>query len=397
MGIESLQVLVLEDHEFQRKIAVCLLKQLNVRSVLEATDGREALEKMSCATGLVDVVLVDLKMPGMDGVQFIRMLAQDHLTSGVIITSSMDPAMLSAVETMGTTHGVAMLGAISKPLTPQKLRNILVKFQAQTPAARAAVWRPSAAELTAALDRGELRVYYQPQVEFATLRVTAMEALVRWAHTDRGLLLPDTFLDLAEEHGLMERLSEFVLDRALTDLTQWRRYNLQFGVAVNAAASVLGRTGAADLIQREVSRRGCQTSDVFIEVTETAAATDDVVVIENLLRLRLKGFGLALDDYGTGYATLQQLNRLPLSHLKIDSSFVTEASHRPKLRTLLDSSLQLARKLGLQSVAEGIETEEAWELLRSLGCDVAQGFLIAQPMPADAVADWHHTWVNSAG
>jgi EAL domain-containing protein (putative c-di-GMP-specific phosphodiesterase class I)/ActR/RegA family two-component response regulator len=397
MGIEALRVLVLEDHEFQRKIAVNLLKQLGVREVLEAADGREALDRVAGATGRIDVVLVDLRMPGMDGVQFMRAIAQDHLATAVVITSSVDPGLVSAAEAMGAEHGVTMLGALSKPLTPHKLRNVLAKFPGERAVPRGATaWRPSAAELTHALDNNELRVFYQPEVEFTTLRVTALEALVRWSHTDRGLLLPETFLDLAEEHGLMRRLTDYVLDRSLADLSRWKSQGMEVAVGLNLAASVLGRPGSADDIQAKVAAYGCTAAEVFVEVTEDSAATDDIVVIENLLRMRLKGFGLALDDYGTGYATMQQLNRLPLSHLKIDSSFVTEAANRPKLRTLLESSITLAHKLGLKAVAEGIETEEAWELLRSLQCDIAQGFLVAHPMPAETVVDWHHNWVHSA-
>jgi EAL domain-containing protein (putative c-di-GMP-specific phosphodiesterase class I)/ActR/RegA family two-component response regulator len=397
MALEDLQVLVIEDHEFQRRIAVNLLRQLGVKAVLEATNGQEALLRLGAAPGGVDVILVDLKMPGMDGVQFIRTIAQNRLAASIVIVSSLDAAMLSAVEEMARTHNVTMLGTISKPITPQKLRNLLARHEEAPRVPRAELpWRPTAAALTDALAAGELRVHYQPEVEIGTLRVPVVEALVRWDHADRGLLLPETFLDLAEAHGVMRQLNDFVLDRVLTDLAQWKRCNLQVCVSMNMPASVLNVPGMADAIHKRVSRAGIQSNEFAIEVTENSAATDDIVVVENLLRLRLKGFGLALDDYGTGYATMQQLNRLPLTQLKIDRSFVAEAARRPKLRTLLESSLQLAHKLGLASVAEGVETEEEWELLRALGCNVAQGFLIAHPMPAEAFPDWMHIWSRSA-
>ena len=398
MSIEELHVLVVEDHEFRRRIACNLLRQLGVASVIEAADGREALDRIQSAAVPIDVALVNLRMPNMDGIEFLRAIARDKLAASVVLISSLDPSLLASVEMLGREHDVRLLGSISKPLTPQKLQNVLDRYDLRETrrSINEARWVPTAPELANALDSGALTVYYQPQVEFATLQVTCMEALVRWTHPARGLLLPDTFLQLAQEHGLMQRLHEFVMQRALTDLAQWRRYNLQCGVAVNIASSVLRQSSTADRIAELTAKHGCQSVDVHIEVTESSAATDEISVVENLLRLRLKGFGLALDDYGTGYATMQQINRLPLTHLKIDRSFINEAGRRPKLRTLLDSSLQLAHKLGLQSVGEGVETEEEWELLRGLGCNIAQGYLVSKPMPSDQVPEWHHNWVQSA-
>lgn len=392
--IDSLRVLVVEDDAFQRRFAAGLLRALPVAQVIEAASGREALERIA-ASPPIDVMLVDLRMPDMDGVEFIRAIGVDRLGASVIIVSNVDAAMLSAVETMARGHAVNILGTVAKPLTPRRLRNLLA-LHGRTARGGAGdsepVWRPAAAELVAALDSGALTVHYQPEVELENLQVVALEALVRWEHPSGGLLLPGVFLDLAENQGLMQRLTAFVLEHALGHLREWKQHGIQTRVSINLAASVLDRPGAADEIHRQVLQGHAHTSEVCLEVTEHSAATDNIVVVENLLRLRLKGFGLALDDYGTGYATMQQLNRLPLTQLKVDRQFVTDAADRPKQRTLLQSSMELAARLGLQSVAEGVERDAEWELLRGLGCNVAQGHLIAHPMPADAVADWHDTW-----
>jgi EAL domain-containing protein (putative c-di-GMP-specific phosphodiesterase class I) len=163
-------------------------------------------------------------------------------------------------------------------------------------------------------------------------------------------------------------------------------------VSVNVSLKSLRDVTLADQIAEIIRGENVQPKRITLEITESAATTDIGKALENLMRLRMKGFGLAIDDYGTGYSSLEQLARIPFTELKIDQAFVTHAGHRESTKVILASSLEMARRLKLLAVAEGVESRENWELLAELKCDVAQGYFIAQPMPAAAYLQWCEDW-----
>lgn len=392
MDFHNLGLIVVEDHEFQRQVALSFLAQLGVRQVIEAADGREALEKIRTAPWPVDVALCDLDMPGMDGVQFIRHLAEDQLVTSIILQSGLESQLIASVEAMARAHGLTVLGTIEKPVTAQKLYNLLSRYK---PGARPRkVTPPSIApeDIRRGLAENEFIAYYQPKVEFQTLKLAGVETLARWRHREKGLLAPASFIEVAERNGLGDALTMRMLELSLTQHKAWAERGLLTPVAVNLTLAYLGQTGVADVINGLAARIGVSNRMITLEVTESLVTTNLTNVLENLARLRMRGFGISIDDYGTGFSSMQQLSRIPFTELKIDQSFVTGATNRPNLRVILESSLQLAHKLGLSAVAEGIEKDEEWGLLKSLGCDVAQGYFIARPMPGEAVADWNATW-----
>ncbi len=173
---------------------------------------------------------------------------------------------------------------------------------------------------------------------------------------------------------------------------QWSKRGSPYTVSVNLSLKSLDDPKLADRITETVRRQGVDPSFIILEVTETAAMTDVARCLENLARLRMKGFGLSIDDYGTGYSSMQQLARVPYTELKIDQSFVLGAASQPRLRVMLESSMELANRLGLTVVAEGVETRQDWDLLKQLGCHKAQGYFIAKPLPADKFLDWVDEW-----
>jgi EAL domain-containing protein (putative c-di-GMP-specific phosphodiesterase class I) len=187
-----------------------------------------------------------------------------------------------------------------------------------------------------------------------------------------------------------------MLDGAIRQCRAWRDAGLDVPVAINLSATSLADTGLADRIADLAARHAVDAKAITLEVTESAAMTDVVRSLDTLTRLRIKGFGLAIDDYGTGFSSMQQLGRIPFTEMKLDQTFVTNAADHPSLEAMLDTSLALARRLELKSVAEGVESARDWELLARLGCDVAQGYLIAQPMPGAALAAWYAAWRGTA-
>jgi EAL domain-containing protein (putative c-di-GMP-specific phosphodiesterase class I)/CheY-like chemotaxis protein len=397
MPDQPLAVLIVEDHEFQRRIAVRLLRACGATTVLEAGDGAEALAAIEDAPGRIDLIVSDLQMPGMDGVELLRAIAERGLVSSVIVASSLDLSVIRSVETMARSYGVTVIGAIEKPLTQDKLQPLILRHLGRRAAApRAPPAQVPEGEIRAGLDAGQFLPFFQPKVDMRTRALAGAEALIRWRHPERGLVPPGAFIGVMEASGLIEHATEAMLDASIAQCRRWRDGGLDVPVSINISAGSLADTGLADRIAAFAGRHGVEHKAIVIEVTESAAMTDVARSLDTLARLRIKGFGLSIDDYGTGFSSMQQLGRIPFTEMKIDQTFVMNAPDQPNLEAMLDTSLALARRLKLRSVAEGVETDREWNLLARLGCDVAQGYLIAKPMPGEALASWHEQWSGAA-
>jgi diguanylate cyclase (GGDEF)-like protein len=246
-----------------------------------------------------------------------------------------------------------------------------------------------AAELRAALATGEdLVLHYQPRADLDTGEVLGVEALARWIHPERGLLLPEAFIALAEHHGLMPELTSLVLERALRQQQAWRRAGLPIEMAVNiSAASVLDH-GFPDEVARLLERSGISDAGLALEITENAELADWEPVLDVIARLDALGIEICLDDFGTGHSSLAHLKRLPVRRLKIDRSFVLDMLHDRGDDAIVRFTVDLGRDLGVHVVAEGVETPRQWERLADLGCDSAQGFYLARPTAAASLTAW---------
>ena len=393
MTLSALQVMVVEDHGFQRRMALRLLSELGIESVHEAADGIAALELLQRLPQPPDVVLVDLDMPGMDGIEFIGHVAQDHLARGIALVSAMDPALLAAVQTMARACGLAVLGSIEKPLTVDKLRALLTSWDERLHGDdEDDLVEVSLEDVRTALLHDELVAWFQPQVEFLNGKVIAVEALARWRRPDGHLVRAGHFVPLLEREGHSHKLTDAMLEQACRWKRKWDQDGMRLHLSVNVSPSVLGDPTIADHYQQVVGDHGVRPEDVMLEITEGSLVTDAARGLGVLARLRLKGFGLSIDDFGTGYSSLAQLSQIPFTELKIDRDFVSGASTAPRKRAVIEASLDLARKLQLEVVAEGVETTEDWQMLAELGCGVAQGYLIAAPVAGEDLSDAVGRW-----
>ncbi|WP_230686834.1 putative bifunctional diguanylate cyclase/phosphodiesterase [Catellatospora vulcania] len=237
-------------------------------------------------------------------------------------------------------------------------------------------------------DRGGLRLFYQPQVEIATGEVVGVEALLRWQHPTRGPVSPDELIRVAEPSSVMRLLTRWVVEEAVIQLAKWSASGLQVRMAVNVSVRDLHTGAIVEQIEELLARYDVEPYRLQLEITESALMADPHRVLATLTRLQLLGVGIALDDFGTGYSSLQHLRRLPLSEVKIDRSFVMAMADDPDDLVIVRSIIELAGALGLRVVAEGVEDERAWRLLQSAGCEVAQGWFYARPLPPDELADW---------
>ena len=239
-----------------------------------------------------------------------------------------------------------------------------------------------------ALDRGELHMVYQPKVLLETGEVTRLEALVRWDEPELGPVEPSRFVPLAEKHGLIAPLTEWGLRTTLEQWHSWREEGLDTHIAFNISAISLQSLDFPDLVERICNELEVPTDRLVLELTE--GATQPLIkLMDTLTRFRIKGIGLAIDDFGTGYSSLMQLRQLPFTEVKIDKLFVKDLPVAHDSCVIVKSIVDLAHGLGLVATAEGVETAEQLRFLRSVRCDVAQGFLVAEPLEGGALKRWH--------
>ena len=393
MRLAQMSVMVVEDHGFQRRMALRLLGELGVVRVFEAADGIAALDALERMDAAPDVVIVDLDMPGMDGIEFIGHVAQRKLARAVIVASALEAALLNTVQTMTRAYGLRVLGCVEKPLTALKLADTLALYDgSEVDTAAEDELHLDAAAIDEGLERDEFVPFFQPQVEIANGKVVSVEALARWRRADGQVVRPAQFIGLVEREGRIDRLTDRLLEKACAWKRRWSKLGLELRVSVNVSMLSLGQVEAADRYQQIVRSHGVDPRDVVLELTESAVMGEAAHALNVLARLRLKGFGLSIDDFGTGYSSLAQLSHIPFTELKIDSSFVTGAAQQPRKRAVVEASLDLARKLDLTVVAEGVETVEEWQMLAELGCSTAQGYLISRPVPGDQIADVVAHW-----
>lgn len=245
-----------------------------------------------------------------------------------------------------------------------------------------------ARDLKQAAERGEFELFYQPKIDAVSLQITAAEALLRWRHPTLGMVSPTRFIPLAERHGLISRVGDWVLDEALRQAALWRKAGLRMRVAINVSGYQMRQDDFALRLERGLKLHGLQPGRFTCEITESVAMEDTAVTLRAFARLGKLGVHVSIDDFGTGHSSLASLRRLPAHELKIDRSFVTDLGHSEQARSIVAAIVQMARVLGMHVVAEGVETEAQRDELMRLGCDELQGWLFAKPMSARALGLW---------
>ena len=248
-------------------------------------------------------------------------------------------------------------------------------------------------ELRRGIAEGQLVVWYQPQVDARTRRVVSVEALVRWEHPKLGLLQPGTFIPGARRSGLMLALTEAVLGQAVQDAICWRKEGFEFRVSINSAPPELLGGTLLPVLYEALASSGLPPDTLVVEVTEDSFLSEPAHARQTLLELREHDVEISVDDYGTGFSSLAYLRDLPIQELKMDRSFVNTVTEDPRSRVIVESTTQMAHAMGMRLVAEGVEDEVTARALTEMGVDLLQGFHVARPMPAAAVAPWIREWV----
>lgn len=383
---KPLRVLVLDDHPLHCLHVSQLLQEAGFGPVDTALDGRQALAMLHCQA--YDLVLLDLHMPEMDGVQFIHALTDVERVPILAIVSSCSRRLMNSVSLMAKDKGLAVLGTFSKPLEARHVEQIsAIIGTGQGPALPPPPEHEPVFErevLEQAIARRELRARFQPRRALDSGQIVGAEALVRWHNPSFGLLMPDSFLASISRCRLDHALLLLMLDDAIQAQRHWQRLGHRLTVSVNLPTGLLEDPGLPDQLQRITLAAGLATRDICFELLETERPLSPGQYHMGASRLRLKGFGLAQDDFGMGYSSMYALISTPFTELKIDRHFVHGAAADEARAAALVAAVQLGRQLGLEVVAEGVESARDLEFLRLIGCDSAQGYLISAALELDA-------------
>ena len=398
-SLPTQRILLVDDDPVARHQADLLLKALGIQGVQIANGGNNALEQIAQDKNHFDLLIIDLHMPEMDGIELVRRLAHSQYKGDLALCSGVDERLLETAAELVRAKGLNLRGTLTKPMTQTKLAALLTRTSTkQVASPHWSVREIHSRDISEGLAHNEFTVHFQPKVDTMTMEVVGVEALARWRHQG-WFIAPDHFIRVAEEAtDLIGPLSEFTVSKALLGGIRLARAGFPLNVAVNLSATWLSDLELPERLELTTHAAGFQCEQLTLEITETGLIGDPATSLDILTRLRLKGFQLSIDDFGTGYSSMEQLQRIPFNELKLDRRFVQSAPERPAARAILASSVDIARKLGLSTVAEGVETQEQLDLVRRLGCNQVQGWLIAKAMPLEELLHWlhaYHTGENS--
>lgn len=380
--MKSFNILIVEDHPFQQLYLQNLFNEQGLFDLECARDGAEALARLNKRD--FDLVLTDLLMPGMDGVQFIQGLAAQRSRPALAIMSAASRRMLMGASLVASNLQVKVIGLLSKPVNAAALGCLIDQLQALRQTipveAHAGIDRQS---LLQALDKGELQAWFQPKKALNNGRIVAAEALVRWVHPKHGTLLPGLFLPALIAFDLEEPLLWRVLEQAMAAQATWRQQGYDIPVSINLPTHLLNSHDLPDRILAFVLKHQGLPARICFELMECSVPDDISNFYAGACRLRIKGFGLSQDDFGKGYSSYMNLVSAPFTELKIDRALVQGCNANAELAQALTSIVSLGRQLGLTVVAEGVETAQELALLRKIDCTQVQGFLISHAVSSD--------------
>ncbi len=386
-------IMVVDDSKVQCEHAVqlcqCILPDVEIRQVYHGADALKALREKVC-----DIVVIDLEMPVMDGVELSEYIAQEKLANSIIICSSKDKMLIESVGSMCESNGLHLSGVIAKPVSKDALETCFNKYrelqQSSHPQHSSAegYLEFSKDEIIKGINENQFELFYQPKLTTKGLLLKGVEALARWKHPDHGYVPPLSFIGIAEEWDLIDDLTFCLLDRGLDFINEVRRRGIQLSTAFNLSPKSIAKKGFCERIHEIALAKEADPKAIVFEITENHLADNIATFLSSLARLRLHGYGISIDDFGSQYANYELLSKLPITELKIDRSMVDDVSASWAKKNILESIVSMASKLNLATVAEGVETLEDYKSLASLGVDVIQGYYIAKPIAQEDLITW---------
>jgi len=382
--VKDIHIMLVDDEPSILDLTERHLEKMGYSNITPCLSGQSAMEKYQENNNSFDIIISDLNMPEMNGVELLRHLSDEDYRGGIILLSGEDKRILEVAKDLARARKLNVIGYISKPFKRESLELLLSQYSPQDPKISAPLLDEiSEEELRAGMDGDELLIAFQAKTKLDTGKVTGVEALARWNHSERGLLPPYTFISLAERCQLIDELTYNIYRKTLSQISTWLEKDIILEVSINISVNSFNKDGFVDFLIQTAEEYNVNPDMIIFEITESQIMENSLECLEKLMHLRMKRFGLAIDDFGTGHSNMSQLKNVPFTELKIDQSFVGGACHDPTARAMLESSVNLAKKLNMYTVAEGVETKAEMAMVEELGCDQIQGYYIAKPMFAN--------------
>lgn len=382
--MKDIHIMLVDDEPSILDLTERHLEKMGYCNITPCLGGQSAMEKYQENNNSFDIIISDLNMPEMNGVELLRHLSEEDYRGGIILLSGEDKRILEVAKDLARARNLNVMGYISKPFKRESLELLLSQYSPQDPGISAPLLDAiSEEELRAGMNGDELLIAFQAKTRLDTGKVTGVEALARWNHSERGLLPPYTFIPLAERCQLIDELTYNIYRKTLSQISVWLKKDIILEVSINISVNSFHKDGFVDFLIQTAEEYNVNPDMIIFEITESQVMENSLECLEKLMRLRMKNFGLAIDDFGTGHSNMTQLKKIPFTELKIDQSFVGSACDDPTARAMLESSITLANKLDMYTVAEGVETEAELAMVEELGCDQIQGYYIAKPMFAN--------------
>ena len=397
--MKDYNLLVVDDEPFVLNLSIRVLNNLGFERIATASNGKDALAMVTSAEEPYDIIICDLNMPEMDGVAFMRLVSETDYSGSLILLSGEEERMLETALELAKAHSLNVLGFIQKPIKPDLLNDLIAqhnpnsgdsnRFTPQDP-----ITEEELRDGLAPNGRNDVILFYQPKVHVGTGTITGVEALARWQHPERGLLGPGSFIPLAEKTGLITQLTQRIFEKATHQTAEWMLYGINLKTSVNVSINSFSEPNFSDFLIETTEQAGLDPKQIVLEVTETQVMKNAVECMEIMMRLRLKKFGLSIDDFGTGNSSMSQLKNIPFTELKIDRAFVHDANHNHGAKAILEASVGMAKSMRMEIVAEGAENREDWDVAELLEVDHVQGYYCAKPMPNNELLDFMESWIG---
>lgn len=398
MSTKRHSILVIDDDPMALKVLTVQLRAFGLRSfgypdLMTSESAQAAVALLESGHDSIALILCDLQMPGMDGVQFVRHLAQLKYQGGLVLVSGEDKRILQTAEQLALAHGLRVLGAFQKPIFRDQLLTVLAAALPRAEADPVGDGLPcSADELEHAIESGQLLSFCQPKIDLDSDDVIGVEALVGWRHPEHGLISPDKLMGLARSSNLLDKVADVALKYAVRQAGRWRDAGLPINVAVNISMSHLSSLEFPNELEKMAQDAGIPLNCLTLEIRESEVLADPLLQLDTLARLRLKGVSLSIDEFGIGSPALVLLRNSPFDELKIDRGIVHQSVRDPIFDAILQTSLQVGRGFGMKIVGTGVSDQIDWDGLHSIGCGYAQGDFIEKPMLVDDFKDWLGQW-----
>ena len=386
---KGLTALIIDDDPLFHEVASYFLHACGFRSVFRANNGLEGLDIIVGRDYQIDFVLCDLQMPEMDGAQVLRELAKNRFPGDVAIITSEETTLRDSVCEMAKMSGLNVAGAMSKPLSLNELQRLIATQSRSSTKLDETI---EIGELVDAIESRQLRPFYQPKIDIQSGKVIGFETLCRHVGENGTIGPPTTYIKSAMSFSLMGSLTRSMIEQIIEDMTDWHERIGALNVAINMSPVCIVNPNLPDKIAHKFRSAGFDLDRITFEVTEERLMEDQAVILEVLSRLRLLGFRLSLDDFGTGAASIERLRKFPFNEVKIDRQFVMDAAHDEFARLTVSSAIELAKMRNMTVVAEGVETPEVLSLMTDLGIDIAQGFLFSPAISPSDVTTWMESW-----